>query len=220
VSRDPETLGIFARIKVFFGGLASLALGGFLYLAPVDEIREFEWHRQVGIAAMIFGGLMLLVLLSEGAGSRAGRAFNFRIKSLLATVASALFAGVIGWYLVPNIHNASRLAADGRGAQAVRVATHVSRVKKTTSWSSTVRYDGHKGRVSGSVGKTVAVVYLPEQPEVVMKGVEGDGFLALIDKNLGQWKALGMGLLGLFLALTALVKLKHFFFGRGERPQA
>lgn len=221
MSKDPDALGLFTKIKLFFGGVGTLGAGVFLLkFPPEDLVKEVPWHRELGIAFLVFGGLFLLVFLLEGARGKWMRALNFRVKSLLGVLAAGGIAVLIAWYLVPRTHNAWRLAQDGKATTAEVIRTTSLRVKKKTTYRHRIRYDGHLGWAElGGMrrqGSREGVIYLPGEPDVVMKGSPGDGFLDLVDKTVGRWWAIGSALLFVYLAIVAMVKAKHFLFGRSE----
>ena len=160
-----------------------------------------------------------LILLTEGSTSAAGRAFNFRIKSLMGMLATGALAVGLFWGFVPEIIDCWKLSKGGTETVG-RIVRRGHRPGYKNSNIDTIRiaYAGHSKWIDGrgSVGKRFSVVYMRDNPDRMHKGTKDDSFLEMLDRGTGRWKSLGFLALGLLLALWSLARAKHFFFGRSD----
>ena len=202
------------KVGVFCGGLAMLGAGAVLWIGPDDIPEKLPQHRLVGVCAAGFGVLALAVLFLGK--SAAGR----RLRGLLLAAAAGALALLCWFGIAPKARDAWRLSKDGRAAQAeiVRVR-RVFRDKRFTT-ELFLAYDGHRATMvaPGREGGRVAVLYLPEDPSVVVPAGDSREFLDLAQRMVGgTWLWLG-SLFGLTCAFVALAGLKGFLFGAPPDP--
>jgi hypothetical protein len=206
--------------RVFFAALAALGMGILMLVAPLEELREFEHRHLVGWGAVGLGAVMLVALLTRGSRTRGGRQVHARSRALLLLVvcAAVLAAGLLAF--LPRVLAARELAADGVAATAEVIASKGGYGSGSRTLSVAVRFDGHTGTVRTKRpmrrGETVDVLYLPHDPSIVALGRAGDGFLDLLDRDLGLAWSVVFGLLTLAAAGGAAVCLRGLLLGGGD----
>ncbi len=226
-----DRLGVFDRIKAFFAVGGCLFAGWLLLWGPAkihDEMREEfsdDVRVKMGIGFIVFGLVFGLTAIFASGKSARSQAIAAHFKGLLS-------AGVLGlflWFVVGpralDAHAAWRLKdGAGRTTQARVTDRHMHRFKKTTSWSYTIRYDGHSKRLRlpkhlrGS--SLVGVVYLPDDPQVVLPGDSDDGFMALLGNALGKGARWAWAATAVVASFLFLWSVKRFVFGRSRPPSA
>ena len=225
---DEAPLGCYDRIRAFFATAAFLGIGVFGLRAP-PEMREdlpegvLTW---IGYGGLGFGALYGLTAFFASGRSAAARAITARLRGLIFATLGGGVAVFLAWTVGRDLHETWRLADHGRPAAGI-----VSRLGRTPGFQGgggrsfqIIDYDGHHGRVHAAsslrIGDSLAVLYLPEAPAVVVPGTAGDDFLTLVDHGPG-WKtaAIGVGLFLFCLLFGVLLGLKRFFFGRGRPAQ-
>jgi len=221
VAREPGALerahGAYEKFAAFCAGLAALAAGAVCAAGAFGVDREIPAHRPIGVGLMVFGAAALLHVLLHARPGRAARAASRRLRSLLllAIGAGVAVAGVC--VMGPKVRAAWVLSRSGVVAPA-RVVRVVHRRSRTQSFAvATVEYAGRRGEVrvpfGTRAGQTLEVLFAPEEPEVVLPGGEGRGFLDLLDRGPGVGAAALAALLVLVAGLGALVCLKDLMAG-------
>jgi hypothetical protein len=219
-----ERPGFLDTLKAFCAVTAALFVGGLMIWGPEDVIEDIRKEMSdtmrvaVGAGAIGFGVLFgVTVLFARDRGARS-QAIAARLKGALLACIMALVLWAIlartgvevatAWRLKDGAGRATRAQVQGRTG----VVFHRQRPR-----SATLRYDGHTREVRlpedvrGSA--TVPVLYLPDEPAVVMVGERDDSFLALLDRNLGPWAKWGRAAGTLVVVLVLLAGLKRFLLG-------
>ena len=62
------------------------------------------------------------------------------------------------------------------------------------------------------------VLYLPDDPQWVLRGTEDDNFKTLVEQNTGIGWAIGYAVTGLICLFAALGGLYQFTFGPAKEP--
>lgn len=199
------------RIGAFFGALGTIAAGVVLYLGPEDIATELPAHREIGVAVGAFGVVFLLAVVL---GSKSGIGRRCRSLTLAGICAAVVF--LAGRTSLAAADGALRLTKNGVATTAtVTEATFVWQ-KNHTSPRARILYDGHRGtlRLQRRRGDTLPVVYVEDDPSVVVHGRPGESFHDYASRLAGSplW-FYGSAALTLFCVIAMLFCLKGFLLG-------
>lgn len=204
------------RIGAFFGALGTIAAGVVFYLGPEDIGEQVPAHREIGIAIGAFGVVFLLAVVL---GSKSGIGRRFRSLTLAGVSAAVVF--LAGRSALGAADGAMRLTKSAVGTTAtVTEATFVWQ-KSHTSPRAKIAYDGHRGtlRLQRRRGDRVPVVYVEDDPSIVVHGRPGESFHDYAGRLAGSplW-FYGSAALTLFCVIAMLVCLKGFLVGSAPDP--
>jgi len=229
MTEDLDRLDWFDKLKAFFGTVGILGAGILILWGP-EEVKEAArkemtdaTREKIGIGFLAFGTVFGLATIFASGASARSRALASRFKGLLLAGVMALLLG-LSWFKVGETVQAAWILP-GRGTDTE--ATVVSKRRVRVGTKEYKFEDRHKiawagGRYRKEVelpddlrgDRSVPVVFLKDDPDVFVLGSREDGFVGLLDRNLGPWGKWAWGAAMAVMALLLLFGLKRFLFGR------
>jgi len=197
VSDDaPDRLGCYDQIRAFFGSTAMIFIGCFVLFGPEKVRHEIpeEYRGPIAYGAIAFGVLFGVTAIYASGRSAGSQAVAARFKGLLLATVGAVVLWFAAGHLGTKLRGAHHLAERGVPT-AARVLRHSLRFapKGKATFTTEISYRGGlratlKGKL-GTPGGTTPVLYLDDEPSVMLPGTKGDDFLTLLDRDPGHGTA-------------------------------